>query len=237
MKVHAAVFAFAFLFHNSVFASMSAENDIHELVKKCTAGINADTKVAVGIVKTESAGNPFSIGINSKNVRLKRQPQNIIEAVEVATWLAENRYNFDAGIAQINSVNIEKLISGDINFRMRKIFDPCENLQLAKIIYNSCFQMTGSTVGALSCYNTGDAKKGVKNGYVAKVLANIPVLLDVKGGVGTKPTVPLVSKQRRAESDLVDNSSEVNEEKKPEKKDSENEDIFAASGEKDVFEK
>ncbi len=51
---------------------MSDPNEIHELVKQCAPGINADSKVVVGIVKTESAGNPFSIGINTKGVKLKK---------------------------------------------------------------------------------------------------------------------------------------------------------------------
>ena len=69
---------------NSAFASMSDPNEIHKLVKQCAPGINADSKIVVGIVRTESAGNPYSIGINTKGVKLKRQPKNIIEAIEIS---------------------------------------------------------------------------------------------------------------------------------------------------------
>ena len=235
MKEIIAVFAICLLTTQCVSASLSESNDIHELVKTCASGIKTESRVAVGIVKTESAGNPFSIGVNSKNIKLKRQPKNLIEAMEVAIWLAKNRYNFDAGIAQINSVNIEKLIQGDINFRMRKVFDPCENLQLAETIFNSCYEMTGSTIGALSCYNTGDARKGVKNGYVAKVLANIPDLLDVRGPDAAVSKVPQVRKQKRTVSDEVDASSK-DEIQLKKKSDSESGDIFATDGKNDIFE-
>ncbi|EPO5290430.1 TPA: lytic transglycosylase domain-containing protein [Enterobacter bugandensis] len=222
----------------SAHASMSDPNEIHELVKQCAPGINADSKVVVGIVKTESAGNPFSIGINTKGVKLKRQPKNIIEAIEVATWLAKNRFNFDAGIAQINSVNINKLLIGDLDFRMRKVFDPCENLGLAETIFNSCYAMTGSTVGALSCYNTGNAKRGIKNGYVAKVLANIPELVDVSG----EAVKPKVRKRVQRDETSQDESLKISTADAENKKANEEEnksdsegDAFATNGVDDVF--
>lgn len=221
----------------AAFASLSDENKLHELVGACTQGIHADKKIAIGIVKTESAGNPLSIGINSKGIKLKRQPNTLVEAIEVATWLATNRYNFDAGIAQINSVNIDKLVKGDLNFRMRKIFDPCENLQLAKIIFNSCFEMTGSTVGALSCYNTGNARRGVRNGYVAKVMANVPDIIQLQGN-----SIPLVRKEKQ---DVVDtqhkettkssDDEQVSNDKKNKKDDLADGDAFDKYGSDDVF--
>lgn len=219
-------------------ASLSDDNSLHELVKKCTVGISADSSLAVGIVKTESAGNPYSIGINTKGVRLKRQPSSLIEAIEVATWLATNRYNFDAGIAQINSVNIEKLVKGDVNFRMRKIFDPCENLQLAKIIFNSCYQMTGTTVGALSCYNTGNARRGVRNGYVAKVMSNVPDLIQITSGI--KP--PLIKKSQNTasnekETDNKPTDEGAKEHKKNKKDDMADGDAFDVYSSDDVFDK
>ncbi|EOX7343123.1 TPA: lytic transglycosylase domain-containing protein [Citrobacter freundii] len=222
---------------NSAFASMSDPNEIHKLVKQCAPGINADSKIVVGIVRTESAGNPYSIGINTKGVKLKRQPKNIIEAIEIATWLAKNRINFDAGIAQINSVNINKLLIGDLDFRMRKVFDPCENLGLAETIFNSCYDMTGSTVGALSCYNTGNAKRGIKNGYVAKVLANIPELVDVSGDADR----PKVRKRIQSDETSQDESLKIsNSDAENKKADEENKsdskgDAFATNGVDDVF--
>ncbi|WP_313397379.1 lytic transglycosylase domain-containing protein [Acinetobacter variabilis] len=221
----------------AAFASLSDDNKLHELVRKCTAGINADSKIAIGIVKTESAGNPLSIGVNSKGVKLKRQPNSLVEAIEVATWLATNRYNFDAGIAQINSVNIEKLVKGDVNFRMRKIFDPCENLQLAKIIFNSCYEMTGTTVGALSCYNTGNAKRGVRNGYVAKVMANVPDIIQIQNA--TKPKI--IRKNQKSNDNQQGGSTDtsddekVSEGEKNKKEDLADGDAFDKYGSDDVF--
>ena len=238
MKAINVALALGFFMCHSAYASNSDFNEIDKLVKQCAPGIKAESKVAVGLVKTESAGNPYSIGVNTKGVRLKRQPKDILEAIEVATWLAKNRFNFDAGIAQINSANINKLVEGDIDFRMRKVFDPCHNLQLAEIIFNSCFEMTGSTVGALSCYNTGDAKRGVRNGYVAKVLANIPALVDVDSDA----VAPTPTKRQRAtptsegeSSKVISDDASDNEAKEEKKKDNSNNDAFAADGGDDVF--
>ncbi|KAB1469241.1 lytic transglycosylase domain-containing protein [Cronobacter sakazakii] len=244
MKAIITALAISLLLGPSAYASMSDANDIHQLVAKCAPGINADSKVAVGIVKTESAGNPFSIGINTKGIRLKRQPETLLEAIEVATWLAKNRYNFDAGLAQINSVNINKLLDGDLDFRMRKVFDPCSNLQLAQTIFNSCYDMTGSTAGALSCYNTGDGKKGIRNGYVARVLANIPALVDVDDS-SKVPTLLVVSKEKKttdASGDKISENSKAENEgdstqKKNKKDDSGHGDVFATNGNDDVFDK
>ncbi|HCX4269498.1 lytic transglycosylase domain-containing protein [Escherichia coli] len=239
MKIHLAILALPLCYTFSVSASMIDSDNLHALIKECAPKIKAESKVAYGIVKTESAGNPFAIGINTKNIRLKRQPRDIVEAIEVSTWLAKNRYNFDAGIAQINSVNINKFVEGDINFRMQKVFNPCDNLKLAEKIYNSCFEMTGSMVGALSCYNTGTATKGIKNGYVAKVLANIPDLLEVKGG-GGQPYIAKSMEKRLEASKSDSDTGSVGDggvapvtTKKP--KDDGVEDVFAASGTGDVF--
>ncbi|ECO4313590.1 lytic transglycosylase domain-containing protein [Salmonella enterica] len=235
MKIHVAIFALPLWYSLSVSASMIDSDNLHTLIKQCAPEIKAESKVAYGIVKTESAGNPFAIGINTKGIRLKRQPHNIIEAVEISTWLAKNRYNFDAGIAQINSVNINKFVEGDLNFRMQKVFNPCDNLKLAEKIYNSCFEMTGSMVGALSCYNTGTATKGIKNGYVARVLANIPDLLEVRGS-SSEPYIGKSRGKRLDASKSKPDAAGVDENKsKPKAKDDGVEDVFAAGGTGDVF--
>lgn len=234
MKTKAAIIALSLLcpFYSS--ASMIDSDNLHALIKTCAPEIKAESKVAFGIVKTESSGNPYAIGINTKGVKLKRQPTSLLEAMEVSTWLAKNRYNFDAGIAQINSVNINKFVEGDINFRMQKVFNPCDNLKLAEKIYNSCFSMTGTMVGALSCYNTGNATRGIKNGYVAKVLANIPDLLEVRG----EASLPYVgkSKGKRLEATKSASTTQSANETLPDKRKDEGlEDVFAASGKGDVF--
>lgn len=180
MKLYVSFLAASFVAMPFFADASMIDSDLHDLIQRCAPAIKADQKVAVGLIKTESAGNPLAIGINSKAVKLKRQPKTLMEAVEVAVWLAKNRYSFDAGIAQININNINKFIDGDVDFRMRKIFDPCHNLGVAEKIFNSCLVSTGSVAGALSCYNTGNAKDGIKNGYVAKVFAKIPELLDVR---------------------------------------------------------
>ena len=60
-------------------------------------------------------------------------------------------------------------------------FDPCKNLKAAGTIFNTGFQAAmqqypeGQALqAALSAYNTGNFVQGFSNGYVGKVLRNMP---------------------------------------------------------------
>lgn len=135
------------------------------LVQSCSPEI--DFIIANAIVKTESAFNPFAIGVN-KGARVK-QPKSYSEAVTTAKQLLQNGANIDLGLAQINSANL-----GWLGLSVEQVFHPCTNLQAMQRVYLDCFAKAGSTgLGsrmqrALSCYNTGNTRKGFFNGYVNK---------------------------------------------------------------------
>ena len=74
-------------------------------------------------------------------------------------------------------LNIEHLAGYKVT--LERAFDPCENLRLGWIIFNSKYQAASAVLGkgqlamhaALSAYNSGSLIGGFSNGYVAAVLA------------------------------------------------------------------
>ncbi|WP_152725904.1 lytic transglycosylase domain-containing protein [Moraxella catarrhalis] len=128
------------------------------------------TPISYAIVNTESNFNPYAIGVN-KGKGLVRQPRSYQEAVQVAYRLRSEGKNFDVGLAQINITNF-----GWLGLSIEKAFNPCENLKAMQKVYLNCLSRFANSGGqgtpmqrAFSCYNTGNASRGFRNGYVAKV--------------------------------------------------------------------
>lgn len=127
------------------------------------------------IVKHESGGMQFAIGVNSKKFKLERQPKSIDEAVQWAEALINAGYSIDMGYAQINSQHIKpggKFYK--LGITVADLFDPRINLLAGAKIYGDAHNMSnGDIVRALSIYNTGHSERGIKNGYVNAVLGNL----------------------------------------------------------------
>ena len=143
------------------------------LADQCASFVAPHTLEA--IVKTESNFDPLKIGING-GAKLERQPANVDEAVVTAQWLLANGYNIDLGLGQVNSSNMNR-----VGLSVADAFDPCKNLKAAGTIFNTGFQAAmqqypeGQALqAALSAYNTGNFVQGFSNGYVGKVLRNMP---------------------------------------------------------------
>lgn len=140
------------------------------------------TPVSYAIAKTESNFNPYAIGVNKGAKGLARQPRSYQEAVQVAYRLRAEGKNFDVGLAQINITNF-----GWLGLSIEKAFNPCENLKAMQQVYLSCLnRFGGSGQGtpmqrAFSCYNTGNASRGFRNGYVAKVTNHYNAVMQVAG--------------------------------------------------------
>jgi type IV secretion system protein VirB1 len=138
-------------------------------------GLFADREVLAAIVRVESRGNPYALAVNG-DVELERNPRNRGEAVVMAHWLQDHGYNFDAGLAQVNSANLARL-----GLDVVSVFDPCSNLRAASRVLRECHDRAMARLGrgdqavaaALSCYNTGDFARGVRSGYVAAVRSNV----------------------------------------------------------------
>jgi len=145
--------------------------DFSALAAECAPLVHNATISAV--VQTESAGNPWAIGINNAESKpLSAPPSTREAAVRTATQLIQDGYNIDMGLAQINSANLSWL-----GLTVEQIFDPCTNLRAAEKILTENYIRAGRQhageqerlAAALSAYNTGDFRSGIRNGYVGKI--------------------------------------------------------------------
>lgn len=146
--------------------------DFIALSQQCAPVV--DVKTIAAIVRTESAFNPYRIGVN-KGGRLKVKPSTLEVAVAEASRLIAEGANIDMGLGQINSANLPRL-----GLSVREVFDPCINLKAAATILHGNYVHANPAANgeqqalkmALSAYNTGSETKGFKNGYVDKVVNN-----------------------------------------------------------------
>lgn len=182
-------------------AATALPADFQTVAAQCAPGVHISTLAAV--VSHESSGNPYAIGVNSKAMKLPRQPRSKTEAVRIAKRLLADGYNFDSGYGQINSKNLDWL-----GLSVDDLFDPCKNLAGSATVLTECYKRASSRRSgeqaalraALSCYNTGDLQAGISNGYVQRVVAaanlDVPALLPVDSD-GSAP-VQLRSAPQRA---------------------------------------
>jgi type IV secretion system protein VirB1 len=158
-------------------------------------GLVLDDVVLDAIIQVESKGNPYALAVNG-DVELVRQPRDRAEAILMARWLEAHGYNFDAGLGQVNSANLSWL-----GLDVVSVFDPCANLEAATRVLQDCYDRASERLGAgeaavvaaLSCYNTGDFTKGVRNGYVDAVLARASGKLVIRGRLERDPEAGVCS--------------------------------------------
>lgn len=139
----------------------------------CT--IHVDPQHMSAIVRVESSGNPYAIGIVGHY--LSRQPRNVQEALEVVDRLVQDKYNYSVGLSQINKTNFAAQ-----NLSKDNMFDACDNLQAGSLILKECYDRLKDWPKAYSCYYSGDAVTGFRHGYVNKVLHHInsPILTSTR---------------------------------------------------------
>ncbi|MCC2597317.1 MULTISPECIES: lytic transglycosylase domain-containing protein [Alcaligenaceae] len=159
--------------------------EIAALALTCAPNIHPVTLHA--LIRHESRVQQYAIGVNRKGQHLRRQPQTLAEATTVADRLIDQGIDFDAGLGQINVRNWAWL-----NLDSKTVFDPCRNLAAAQTVLAECYARAlprqtdpqHALRAALSCYNTGNFKRGFTNGYVGKVLAQakikVPALAPLK---------------------------------------------------------
>lgn len=136
------------------------------LATQCAPHVSPLTLLAVAQV--ESGLNPNAIGINGP-IAERPRPRSRDEATRAAERLIAAGRNIDLGIGQINVRNLPWL-----GLSVADAFDPCRNLQAAATVLRHGYRPTGDAQAALraslSAYNTGHPERGLRNGYVAKVL-------------------------------------------------------------------
>lgn len=143
------------------------------LSKQCAPQVAPQTMVT--LVRTESKGNPLALGLNG--ARLKFQPQSESQAIAWVRYLDQHDYNFDIGLGQVNIKNIRKY-----KLKAEQLLNPCLNLKVSGYILTQNYLLEKKhtpdsqlALGrALSRYNTGNQSAGYDNGYIQRILQNIP---------------------------------------------------------------
>jgi|GEM_PF-921437 hypothetical protein len=139
------------------------------LLQACAPNVAPETMVAV--IRVESEGDPFRIGVNSGGA-IRRQPSNAADAIATARGLLRRGGNFDAGLMQINSANFARL-----GLTPETVFDPCTNLRAGARVLTDNYGRARDAghanplQAAISEYNTGSRSRGLSNGYVGRVYA------------------------------------------------------------------
>ncbi len=138
-----------------------------QLALRCGPSVAPSTLAA--IAQTESGLQPLTMNDNTTGT--SGVPATPAIAVQLAARLLEAGHSVDLGIMQINSANLAKL-----GLTVAAAFDPCRSIAAAAAILAGDYAGGDGPAGqqsalraALSRYNTGDARRGVDNGYVHKV--------------------------------------------------------------------
>ena len=147
------------------------------LAGACAPSVAPETLIS--IVHTESRFNSLAIGVNSPGVRAPK-PATKAQAIAVARNLIRQGYNIDLGLGQINSANL-----GWLGLSVENAFEPCSNLAAAARVLAANYQAVArlapsrdhAIATALSMYNTGDRRRGFRNGYVARVYASASAVI------------------------------------------------------------
>ena len=130
---------------------------------------SVDPATVRALVEVESAFNPNAIGVVGGT--LYRQPRNRAEAIATARSLDAGGWIYSVGLAQINSRNFARL-----GLDASSALEPCANLRALEVVLCECLERSrGSTQialrHALSCYYSGDPDRGIREGYVARIVA------------------------------------------------------------------
>lgn len=146
--------------------------ELAALALACAPNIHPVTLDA--LIRHESGARQYAIGVNRKGKALPQQPHDLEAASQAAEKLIAEGIDFDAGLGQINVRNWDWL-----GLSSTTVFDPCRNLAAAQTVLSDCYaralhhhlDQQQALRAALSCYNTGNFRRGFANGYVGKVLA------------------------------------------------------------------
>lgn len=140
------------------------------LAAQCAPAVAPATLLAV--VKAESAFDPLAIGVNGPRGGALRL-QTPAAAAEAAHRLIAEGRSIDLGLGQINSRNLARL-----GLTVEAAFDPCRNLAAAAAVLSEGYGRAAGAAGSeqaalrmtLSLYNTGHPERGLRNGYVTRVI-------------------------------------------------------------------
>lgn len=133
--------------------AVQIERDYAAPYQSCVDGVAKFYKISPellrAIVKVENGTwNPLAISINRKGRGIPQKVHSYREAVELVSRLWVQKENFDVGLGQVNSINMER-------FRVHPIslLDPCTNLTYAAHILRESIDRHGYNWTAVERYN------------------------------------------------------------------------------------
>ena len=120
----------------------------HRCIQEAAHRYHVSPFLLEAIVHVESEGNPFAVGVNRQGVGESRGGLSYTTAAELVSRLWQQGANFDVGLGQINSRNLEQ-------YRVHPVYllDPCVNLQWAAFVLRQKLDLFGNTWVAIGRYN------------------------------------------------------------------------------------
>lgn len=142
---------------------------LYGLAQACAPAVAPETLLAVA--RAESGFDPNVVAANGTPRRVYH-PGSAGAAAALAGQLIAAGRNLDLGLGQINSRNLRRL-----GLSLADAFQPCRNLTASARVLQDAYRRAAPRPGdeqrglraALSIYNTGDATRGLRNGYVARI--------------------------------------------------------------------
>lgn len=139
-------------------------------IEKCAPAM--DRALMAALVRRESNGNPFAIGMDGKNAPVP-QPKTLDAAVTAAEALMRSGKTFSVGLAQIHVSNIKLL-----GMPWTQAFDGCASLQKGQKIFESFytkaiaagFRNNDAVFAALRGYNSGSIFAPISNNYASAIM-------------------------------------------------------------------
>lgn len=173
-----------------------------QLAQKCAPNVHLDTLRA--LVKTESAFNPYAIGVVGGKADQVRQPRNFQEAMITIAQLELAGKDYSVGLGQIYKKNFKQY-----GINAETALDACTNLRVAGQVLGACYNRASKNStdpqqhihDSLSCYYSGNFKTGYAHGYVNSVRRNagLPKVPSIKN--------PTESTQISQSDNLIGHSS------------------------------
>ena len=149
------------------FARMLPMSDFTAMANRC--GPSVDKTTLASVAATESGFETLSVHDNTTGSSATMDgPEQGAAAVK---RLIDRGHSLDVGLMQINSTNFAAL-----GLDATSAFDPCASIAAAAKLLSQAYvggptheAQQAALRGALSTYNTGDAERGIRNGYVRRV--------------------------------------------------------------------
>jgi type IV secretion system protein VirB1 len=174
------------LLPSAVRAQIPAESTLESI---CVPTAPVTTLRAV--VQVESSGNPNAMQIDfpkallkrwnlpAGTLRLNRQPTDQREALNWLAYFQSYDIFVDLGLMQVSTAEAKRR-----GISPESLLEPCTNLRVGWQILEDDYRIEQQIYGpgqealrrAISRYNTGDAQRGIANGYLGRVLAAVQSL-------------------------------------------------------------